>query len=489
MDVNAVDEIPGETEASVAETEAATEQPWAATLLMPQGPSSFDGVLPEGWSVRQALFGPVEGSSRAALEKRLLDSPGASVRENSSLGVAFKPFNMHVAAIMEDLSPHHASCIGTLVDMTVGLGLIDEEVYDVLDPLTLDGFDALLRELAQDIYVLGTGYLEDVRDPSSREITGLHSLPCVDTHVVLDGRKSGDFHFMYSPSCMRVAPRGTSFEYDFAGYADQAMFARFGDADRLAETQGTERMIDAEILRHRRERIIRGAIPFVDYGEAIQFKLPTSRWRHYGKPGWLGAQPYLDLSCAHLQRTSDYMRNRGTPDHLLSIIGTNLNTEAKASLQACMSAGKGRNFGRSAALVLPSNNSHVKVQLDKFSDGVDGLSFRELHDATALAICSAHRVPPILAGISVPRPMGSANELVQAIVLTQLTVVESVQRMIEKTLGRTLGKRGKGIRGLKPDSFGLRNLIEHTDIAALDTLARQKDTGTLDRSPQEGLRR
>lgn len=463
-------------------------EPWAATISGPSGPPVAAGLIPDGWSVRQALFAEVD---REALEKALLPSTsGGSMVRQRSLGVAFHPFNFHVASGMEDLSPHHSSCLGTLVDMTVGLGLEDDELYEVLDPLTEHGFDSLLAQVAQDLFSLGTGYIEVVRDPGSRRITGLHHLQCKHTYVVLDGNASGHYHYTYAESGMRIGPSGSSFEFDHAGVADQAMYARFGDADALASMSTSERRIDPEVLSRRRSLGVSSAIPFVDFGEVIVVKMPTSRWTHYGKPAWLSAQPYLDLSCAHLQRAADYMRNRGTPDHLLVILGAALNDAAKTTLKSCLSAGKGRNFGRSAALHIPSASNGAKVQLERFSDGVEGLSFRELHDATALAICSAHRVAPILAGISVPRPMGSANELVQALVLAQLTVVQKVQRLISMTLGCTLGARGKGgIPGMRADSFGLKNLIEHTDIAALDTLARQRDTGTLSRNPSEGLRR
>jgi len=490
MEVNEeIENRTGESEYRVGDT----EQSWVTTISGGRGPDLFDGVIPPTWSIRQALMSPLPSDAKKALTKLLLapqsKGDGASQRELSSLGPAYHPFNFLAAQAMESLSPHHASCLATLVDMTVGLGLLDEELYDTLNPLTPDGFDSLMRQLVTDVLGLGTGYIEVVRDPGSRQITGLHWLPGRDTYKVLDGRLSGQYHFMYTQTGMRVAPSGSSFEFDFGGYMDQAMFANFADVDRLASAQGTERMIDAEVLRMRRSRNMDRAIPFVDFGEAIQIKLPTNHWDHYGRPTWLGAQSYLDLSCAHIQRAADYMRNRGTPDHLLVMLGVNLTTEAKASLQACMSAGKGRNFGRSAAITIPGASNVSKVQLEKFSDGVDGLGFRELHDATALAICSAWRVPPILAGISVPRPMGSANELVQALVLTQTTVVEGIQRLVSTALGCTLGARGQGIPGFKKDSFLFKNLVQHTDIAALDTLARQKDTNTLGRSPKDGLKR
>ena len=451
----------------------------------------FDGVLGENQSVRQAVFAPHSEEQKQALEKRLLPSnEGSSHKLTSIAGVCHHPFQFAKALGLHDISAHHSRCIRTLAYMTVGLGLKTEGSYDFLDPLTEDGFDDLMTKVALDLFDLGNGYMEVVRDPVSREVTGLHHIPARHMFKVVDGRFSGEYHYIYTPLGYHLDLAGTTFDYDTGGIQSQAVFARYGDADRLANAVGTERFLTPDIVTARFARLgIEQPVPHIDFGEVIVFEQPTNRWEHYGSPAWLGAQPYLDLNCKHLQRATDYMYNRGTPDHLVVFQGATLGDSDMKSLMGCLNAGAGRDFGRSAAISLPGDAARTNVQVERFSDGVDGLGFRELHDAAALAMCSAHGVPPILAGISVPRPMGSANELVQAMVLTQFTVVEPVQRIIQTTLRCTLGQRGSGIGRANKDTFKFRSMVKDTDIQALDTLARQRDTNTLSRDPKQGLKR
>src|SRR5690606_35068009 len=71
--------------------------------------------------------------------------------------------------------------------------------------------------------------------------------------------------------------------------------------------------------------------------------------------------------------------------------------------------------------------------------------FGEKSEQLALAIVSAHRVPPLLAGIQIPAKLGATNELPNAIMAFQLLVVGPYQRVFEQTLGKTLGEEGLGL--------------------------------------------
>lgn len=467
------------------------EEGQAVPGLMGDAPDAFPGTTRADMSIGQLLFSQPHYNSRAALEKRLLgiDSNGQSIRVNSSKGLVHHPFSFSTAIRLHDLSPHHSACVNTIVAMVAGLGMRDEEVQRLLDSITPLGWDDVMTRLVQDVTDLGTGYIEVVRDPDTRVITGLHYLPSRNTFKVLDGDRMGDYHFAYLPHECRLGRSGEAFVYDFPAESQPAFFSRFGDADNLAARIGEDRFLSGSMIGIRRRSGFTRPVPHVDFGEVIEFQLPTNRWDHYGAPDWIGVQPYLDLSCKHLQRTCDYMHNRGTPDHLLLLFGVSLNDKQRTALETCMGAGRGRNYGRSATIAFPASSPQTSsAQLEKFSDGVDGAGFRDLHDTTALAICTAHRMPPVLAGVSVPRPIGSSNEMVQAIVLTHFTVSRPIQRMIQTRLACTLGLRGMGIPSLNVENLKISNILEDTDITALDTLARQNDT-TMTRDNSQGLRR
>ncbi len=72
--------------------------------------------------------------------------------------------------------------------------------------------------------------------------------------------------------------------------------------------------------------------------------------------------------------------------------------------------------------------------------------------------------------------------------LTHFTVSRPIQRMIQTRLACTLGLRGMGIPSLNVENLKISNILEDTDITALDTLARQNDT-TMTRDNSQGLRR
>ncbi len=110
----------------------------------------------------------------------------------------------------------------------------------------------------------------------------------------------------------------------------------------------------------------------------------------------------------------------------------------------------------------------------------DGGYFKDMMEALALNIVSAHRVPPSLAGILFHGKMGAANEMTNAILAFQTLVISQAQKTITSVLDRTLGDPEKnGGLGLKRGDFKFRTVVdvvaeEMKKLQPADTMGRMK---------------
>lgn len=437
--------------------------------------------LEEGKTVRDLIVHDSPEPAAKTSAKKALSLAGlyktanqfleASAREFTP-GIHFHPFDFEAALAMREVSSHHGSCMDTIVALSVGLGFKDPKIAQYLNPMTVKGIQWELVSMAKHLVATGQGYLEVQRTNGTP--SALYSHPSKNMLIVQDGPSFRDRHFLFTPLAGR-------FGYDCGDTFDtisgdsQASFAPYGRREELASKFGFADFLSNLGNTGVNLELVTQASQI---GEVIDFAQPTEMWEVYGGPAWIGANAYLELGRCHLGRTHLYMQNRGAPDSILFMYGTMLNDEQKKALTNTLNAGQGDGYGKSVALTFPGvSQQSGKAHVERFGDQIDGTTFQEIHDTTALAICSAHRIPPILAGISTARSMGASAEMTQALVLTQMTVITPLQNLIQERLACTLGGPD-GIPELRGNKFELNKITDMEDIQALNVMARSRQQDT-----------
>ena len=391
------------------------------------------------------------------------------------------PVNIIAARALKDISPHHASCLQSILNAMVGLGFVSEgddvqrkkddaatptagaedqitslltgesfiesKVDTVLDPLTIEGFALELSRAVEDFLDGGTGYLEIVRD-TGKAIVGINWIPYEDLTIATIKEADGRTRVLYNYKSRSNALNSTIRRYSMFGLNNREwVFNTFYANDPNTNIENVS--------------------------EVIAFKAPSNKSKYYGYPGWLSAASLITLLALSMQYKSDFYTNRGVLAYILSIIGP-VDSEVWKKIQEAVqgSVGGGNNF-RNMAINLTNHES--SVQLDKLaSTDKTELQFSKDLEVYAQNIVSAHRVPPVLANILIPGKLGATNEAVQALVSFQLLNVGPKQNIVQQTLGRTLGGE-EGISTLKPEDFRLRKITSQFDIAGLDTVGRMRE--------------
>lgn len=307
------------------------------------------------------------------------------------------------------------------------------KVAETLDPLCEDGFQHLMNQVGEDYETCGNGYIEVVRD--GEKINALWHMPAGKVSVVVEGTKP-------------------FFHYEVDDEAGTLKYARFGDLDGMK----TRTMCKQEQIT-----------------ELIHFKYPTSKHPKYGIPGWLSCVPWLELAQMIVQYNFDYFQNRAVPDLLLMITGAKVPDKDMKALSTQLKAtiGSGNRF-RSVLANVPDTNA--KVELTRLrADNQE--KFTELWTTIELEIVSAHRVPPLLAGVVLPGKMAAANELPNALIAFQTLYVAQHQGVFELKLGQTLGSKEAGL-GLQPTDFLLKKITDFYDMGQVETMSRMRETAT-----------
>ena len=393
------------------------------------------------------------------LRKGLIVSAGASL-QGSVVGRVAHPINMDNAIALMIAVNIQQTCIQTKRDATVGLGFETEEdqkkkqmqqeldsfqhdvalgraktpgtpapppteakkadvpappsqdestpkggkskVEEILDPLCEHGFQALLNQVGEDYENTGNGYIEVVRDGT--QIVALWHLPAASTFVVKEEKKPF-YHF----------------EVDGLNQSTIKM-ARFGDTEDMRKRTKTSQ---PEIT------------------EVIQFKQPTSICRDYGLPSWLSCVSWLELAQMVMQYNYDYFQNRAVPDLMVLFSGQKIQKEDmdafKAQIKETVGAGK-----RHRTIVGSFPSPDLKVQVERLNAD-NRESFQDLWSTIQLQVVSSHRVPPLLAGVTLPGKMAAANELPNALIAFQTLFVDQHQKVIQQKLGKTLGSTEAGL--------------------------------------------
>lgn len=420
----------------------------------------------------RAIYGNMPWDDGAILQHILKahESGGSAVR--SASGRKAHPFDMGATAILRNSNGYHSTCLETKINSTAGLGFKDEKVEDVLGPLASVGgmahsFHDVLMPVVSDLVENGNGYMEVVRQKAGGPITGLYHVEADRTFVNVE---SGGRHIHYEVvGCSTVA-------------ASDRRFAKFGDAERFFAAN--------------KEQVIYSEADGIS--EIIHFRRASSLSRYYGWPDWLAAVAAIELMQMSHRFEFDFFLNRGVPEFMLFLLGMNLSPGDWKTVQDSLKAqvGLGNSHKSLALNIREGITEHSKVQLEKLGlDEKAGTSgFGSMHETLALEIVSAHRIPPLLAGIVIPGKLGANNELPNALMATQALVVGPLQRLVISTLEATLGDPTKNAGlGLSKGDFGLNTILDEINLAEATTVAGMKqplaEANAEGRDLSEGMRK
>lgn len=405
--------------------------------------------------------------------------------QGETIGRKPHPFDMVQAGLFLTSNTHHAASIKAKQNATTGLGFltafdmamrqnekraragmtiepdsISEEVLNekqskvakALNPMCSVSFQDLMDHVGEDLANTHNGYIEVVRrggDPVKGPITGLHHIPAAEVFVHVENR-AHDYHYEVVTTGVEGGVR---------------RFARFGDKADFMErptggkAPGTSGELSPEAV-----------------SEVIHFRYPSSMSRYYGIPTWLSAVASIELVQALHQHEFDFYNNRGVPEFLLFLMGKKLGSEEWDEVEKLFQAqiGPGNAF-KSGAF---NFGDDMTVQLEKLAmEGKSDGRFQEMANSLALEIVSGHRIPPLLAGITIPGKLGATNELPNALMAYQTLTVAPDQTTLQATLGCTLGETTvNGGLPLTFEDFEMRSILDVMDLGRMDTIARMRET-------------
>lgn len=426
-----------------------------------------------GMNEVQSLLGQDHEPLTVALLKASLKIGNNRTQQGAAAGRKEHPFDLEKVALLQTINEHHATCIHTKVSSTVGLGFrngskpkvdpltglkdddeIDEptEEETLLNPLCEFSFQDTSNDVTEDFVQAGTGYFEVVREgKATSPITNLNHLPAKNLHVYVEKdvkeEDDGTIEYHY------VQPIGE-------GKSD-IKYAIFGEKDAMIERNDLQAEAD-------------------EISEVICIRRPSSLSRWYGFPDWIAAGATIELARCLRQQKYDFFNNRGVPEFMLFILGAKLPPDQwkiiTDSLQSNVGLG---NQHKSFALNLANSPETMKIQLEKLAmdGGNNSEEFASMTESLAMSIVTAHRVPPLLAGIQIPGKLGATNELPNALRAFQLLVIGPYQRLIRQRLVSTLGnKQVNGGLVLTDKHFKFRRITDELDLDAMDTSARMRET-------------
>lgn len=413
------------------------------------------------------------GDGGRALVRALLKAADGALkpsRQGVTRGTVPHPFKMRAAVMFQVVNPHHGSCILTKAQSIVGLGFrtpeddrveadkasakagipsttapapkkrgVRSKAAKILDPMCNVSLQDVLNDCGQDFESTGNAYMEVVRDGDTEKPGGLYHLAAPDVSVEVES--AADFH------------------YSIHAHDGQRRFARMGDLEGLKTRLGAR-------ARNR------------PTSEVIHFRQSTAMSRYYGFPDWLPAVASIELVHAMHQHMYDFYLNRGVPEFMLFFVGKKIAKPEWDKITKAMQAqiGKG-NSRKSIAANITCNPDELEVILHKMAmEGKgDAREFSVQSDTLALEIVSAHRVPPLLAGIMIPGKLGATNELPNALQAFQLLNIAPKQHLFQSVLANTLGNpEVNGGLGLTEEDFTFRTILDDFDLGQMDTAARMR---------------
>lgn len=362
-----------------------------------------------------------------------LQPADARSKRKTNRGRVQHPTDWAALKRFRDCDPHHSACIEAKINSTVGLGFEKENVAEKLDELCERTWQDVVTSCTEDYWITGNFFIEVVR--TGKQITGLHHLPAECVWVYVENDKL-EYHYEVKPE------KGPN--QHFAAFGDKEEFvARWGK-----ELQG--RNTDPESV-----------------SEVIHIRRPTALSRWYGTPDWLAAVAQIELAHSITQYNYDFFLNSGVPEFVLLISGANLGKEwdeqIKPALQNMTGVG---NHHKTLALNVP--DKEVELQVEKLGEEMAEGWFESMLETVAARIVSAHRVPPLIAGIQTPGKLGANNEFINAMWMFQSLVIAPAQNVLESGLANTLGS-DEGVTGLSgKDAFELKEVTAEVPVAQFE---------------------
>jgi len=370
------------------------------------------------------------------------------------------PFDFNAVGQFKNANPYHSTCIETKVAATTGINFHDakekvpqedgsylwkkkeSKVSKKTRGMCNGPFISELNATCEDFWNVSVGYLEIVRESAGGPVTGIHHLPARRVWKFLES-DGVNFHW----------------EIDAEGHGTTQRFASFGDSVAFID---------------RNKQALRLGDGTGRVSEVICFRQPSSQSKHYSIPDWVSAVQPIELIQCMLQYKFDFFQNRGVPEFMLFITGQQIDEETWESIENALKANMGLgNSHKTVAINL--SNPEVNIQIEKLA--MDNKLEDEINassDPLAQMIVSAHRVPPLLAGIQIPGKLGATNELPNALMAFQKLVIDSAQTIFQETLGLTLGDTGDGIRGLSMEDFAFSSILDEFDLNKMDTMSRMR---------------
>lgn len=312
------------------------------------------------------------------------------------------------------------------------------KVEEVLDPLCEDGFHSVINQVAEDYVTHAIAYMEVVRDEAGT-ILGLWHMP---TWKVFKFNEEQKPFFHYEVDDL------------VEGGMSKLVYAKWGEADRVKA-----------LLQNPQQKIT----------ELIRFVMPSARQTDYSMPDYFGCVPWLELAQKVMQYDFDYFNNRAVPDLLVMLTGRKVATEELNLFASSLKATIGEK-NRHRSLVANFSAPDLVATVERLNAD-NRERFGDLWSAIQLAVVSSHRVPPLLAGVTLPGKMAAANELPNALIAFQTLYVDQQQKVFERVLGATLGSDEAGL-GLKPTDFRLKKITDAYDMGQVDTMSRMRETTT-----------
>jgi hypothetical protein len=235
---------------------------------------------------------------------------------------------------------------------------------------------------------------------------------------------------------------------------------RGGTIEALAASANTTVMAPFGQLKAFTQRHA-GKIGGRSISEIIAIMDPSSQSRYYAVPSWLAAVADMELNQAVRQHVYDFHVNRGVPEFLLFLTGGRVDTKTWDAVVEAMQAYVGvGNSHKSSAFNIMGEDIEVHLEQLESNDVIKGDFYRVMTEALSTTIVSAHRVPPILAGILIPGKMGAANELPNSIMAFQTLVIGPWQTIWQSILGATLGGKLNGGLGLTSKDFEFKSIVD-----------------------------
>jgi len=364
--------------------------------------------------------------------------------DDDNIGIVAHPFQWTSAKNFKNGDPHHSTCIEVKRESTVGLGFEDDKIDDKLDELCLVTWQDVITAAVEDYWIVGNGFIEVVR--KGKKIVGIHHLQAERVNKFIEDK--GEFHF-------RIFTKKGK-EIRAAAFGDKEDFlARAGKQGhfRIPEEQGPD-----------------------ETSEVIHLRRPTSLHKDYGMPDWLAAVAQIELAHAITQYNYDFFLNSGVPEFIMIVSGAEVGKEEWASIETSFQSGTGiGNAHQTILLNIPNEN--VKLLVEKLGTDMAEGWFESMLETVASRIVSAHRVPPLIAGILIPGKLGANNEFINAMWMFQTLVIRPAQTCISKCLKRTLGSKN-GVEGLKGNKFEMKTITEEVPVAQVEA------PGSMDEPPK-----